>query len=54
VKAFLATSVLVATFYGEHERHEPSFALFLRHKKRAHELPFGVSALQDYGVGWGS
>jgi len=34
VKAFLDTSVLVATFYGEHEHHEPSFALFLRNKKQ--------------------
>jgi len=34
VKAFLDTSVLVATFYGEHEHHEPSFALFLHHKKQ--------------------
>jgi len=33
VKAFLDTSVLVATFYGEHEHHEPSFALFLQQKK---------------------
>jgi predicted nucleic acid-binding protein len=34
VKAFLDTSVLVATFYGEHEHHEPSFALFLEQKKQ--------------------
>jgi predicted nucleic acid-binding protein len=33
VKAFLDTSVLVATFYGEHEHHEPSFDLFLQQKK---------------------
>lgn len=33
VKAFLDTSVLVATFYGEHEYHEPSFELFLQQKK---------------------
>ena len=30
--AFLDTSVLIATFYGEHEHHEPSFALFLQQK----------------------
>ena len=30
---FLDTSVLVATFYGEHEHHEPSLALFLRQQK---------------------
>lgn len=33
MNAFLDTSVLVATFYGEHEHHEPSFALFLQQKK---------------------
>ena len=33
MKAFLDTSVLVATFYGEHQHHEPSFALFVRQKK---------------------
>lgn len=33
MKAFLDTSVLVATFYGEHEHHEPSFDLFSRQKK---------------------
>jgi predicted nucleic acid-binding protein len=30
VREFLDTSVLVATFYGDHEHHEASFALFLR------------------------
>lgn len=34
MKAFLDTSVLVPAFYGEHQHHEPSFALFLRHKKQ--------------------
>ena len=33
MKAFLDTSVLVATFYGEHQHHESSFALFVRQKK---------------------
>jgi len=33
VNVFLDTSVLVATFYGEHEHHEPSFSLFLQQKK---------------------
>jgi len=33
VKAFLDTSVLVATFYGDHEHHEPSIDVFLRYKK---------------------
>jgi predicted nucleic acid-binding protein len=34
VKVFLDTSVLVATFYGEHQQHDLSFALFLRHKRQ--------------------
>jgi predicted nucleic acid-binding protein len=33
MKSFLDTSVLVATFYGDHEHHEPSIDLFLRHGK---------------------
>jgi predicted nucleic acid-binding protein len=33
VKSFLDTSVLVATFYGEHEHHEPSFSLFSQQRK---------------------
>ena len=33
MKAFLDTSVLVATFYGDHEHHAPSIDLFLRHRK---------------------
>jgi predicted nucleic acid-binding protein len=28
--AFLDTSVLVATFYGDHERHDASFKVFLQ------------------------
>jgi predicted nucleic acid-binding protein len=44
VKAFLDTSVLVATFYAHHQFHQASLALFLRFKKRdaccgAHSLP---------------
>ena len=34
MKPFLDTSVLVATFYGDHEHHEPSLTLFLRQKKQ--------------------
>ena len=33
MKAFLDTSVLVATFYGDHEHHPSSIDLFLRYKK---------------------
>jgi predicted nucleic acid-binding protein len=33
LKAFLDTSVLVATFYADHEHHEPSIELFLRYPK---------------------
>jgi predicted nucleic acid-binding protein len=29
MRAFLETSVLVATFYGDHEHHERSFELFV-------------------------
>jgi len=35
VKAFLDTSVLVATFYADHEHHAPSIDLFLRFGKSA-------------------
>jgi len=33
VKAFLDTSVLVATFYGGHEHHKPSLELFVNQEK---------------------
>jgi predicted nucleic acid-binding protein len=33
MKAFLDTSVLVATFYGDHQHHEASKNLFLRFDK---------------------
>jgi predicted nucleic acid-binding protein len=34
VKAFLDTSVLVATFYGDHEHHAPSLDLFVRFRRK--------------------
>ena len=34
MKAFLDTSVLVATFYADHEHHSPSIDLFLRYGKK--------------------
>ncbi|MEK7406674.1 MAG: PIN domain-containing protein [Acidobacteriota bacterium] len=34
MKAFLDTSVLVATFYGDHEHHGPSLDVFLRFGKK--------------------
>ena len=34
MKAFLDTSVLVATFYADHEHHLPSIELFLRFGKK--------------------
>lgn len=34
MKALLDTSVLVATFYADHEHHAPSIDLFLRFKKK--------------------
>jgi predicted nucleic acid-binding protein len=50
VKAFLDTSVLVATFYGDHEHHDESIGLFLRFGKRdaccaAHSLAEVYSVL---------
>jgi predicted nucleic acid-binding protein len=33
VISFLDTSVLVATFYGDHEHHDPSFNLFSQQRK---------------------
>jgi len=50
VKAFLDTSVLVATFYAEHENHLPSVDLFLRFEKKdvccgAHSLAEVYSTL---------
>ena len=33
MKAFLDTSVLIATFYAHHQFHQPSIDLFLRFKK---------------------
>ena len=35
MKAFLDTSVLVATFYGDDERHESSFELFTSLNKKS-------------------
>lgn len=35
MKAFLDTSVLVATFYGDHEHHGPSLRLFAELKKQS-------------------
>jgi predicted nucleic acid-binding protein len=34
VKAFLDTSVLIATFYADHQHHPPSIDVFLRFKKK--------------------
>jgi predicted nucleic acid-binding protein len=34
VKAFLDTSVLVATFYADHEHHLPSIDLFVRFERK--------------------
>ena len=50
MKAFLDTSVLVATFYTDHEQHEPSIDLFLRFGKKqsccgAHSLAEVYSVL---------
>ncbi|MFN0304756.1 MAG: type II toxin-antitoxin system VapC family toxin [Burkholderiales bacterium] len=50
MKAFLDTSVLVATFYADHEHHSPSIDLFLRFGKKdaccgAHSLAEGCATL---------
>ena len=50
MKAFLDTSVLVATFYADHDDHEPSINLFLRYDKSdvccaAHSLAEVFSSL---------
>jgi predicted nucleic acid-binding protein len=45
VKAFLDTSVLVATFYGDHEYHHPSIELFLRYEKR--DVSCGAHSLAE-------
>ena len=50
MKAFLDTSVLVATFLGDHEHHVPSLNLFVRHGKQntccgAHSLAEVYSTL---------
>lgn len=50
MKAFLDTSVLIATFYAHHQLHQPSMGLFLRFKKNdvccgAHSLAEIYSSL---------
>jgi predicted nucleic acid-binding protein len=45
VKAFLDSSVLVATFYAHHEFHAPSIDLFLRFRK--HEACCGAHSLAE-------
>lgn len=45
MKAFLDTSVLVATFYEDHEHHPPSIDLFLRFRKK--EVCCGAHSLAE-------
>jgi predicted nucleic acid-binding protein len=50
MKAFLDTSVLIATFYAHHQFYQPSITLFLRFKKKevccaAHSLAEVYSSL---------
>jgi predicted nucleic acid-binding protein len=57
MKAFLDTSVLIATFYGDHEHHEPSLDLFLRFNKTdvgcaAHSLAEVYASLTGMPVKW--
>ena len=57
MKALLDTSVLVASFYGDHELHQPSLDLFLRFDKRdvccgAHSLAEVYSSLTGMPGKW--
>ena len=45
MKAFLDTSVLIATFYADHEHHPPSIDLFLRFGKK--DACCGVHSLAE-------
>jgi predicted nucleic acid-binding protein len=45
VRAFLDTSVLVATFYADHEHHESSIELFLKYEKS--EVCCGAHSLAE-------
>jgi predicted nucleic acid-binding protein len=45
MKAFLDTSVLVAAFYGDHQNHDASAALFRRFARRG--LSCGVHSLAE-------
>lgn len=54
MKAFLDTSVLIATFYAHHQFHPPSIELFLRYKKNdvscgAHSLTEVYASLTGRG-----
>lgn len=49
MRAFLDTSVLVATFYADHEHHEDSFALF-RRQTRADSCTAAHCLLELYAV----
>jgi predicted nucleic acid-binding protein len=45
MKAFLDTSVLVAAFLGDHERHQPSIDALLRYEKE--EVCCGIHSLAE-------
>jgi predicted nucleic acid-binding protein len=45
MKAFLDTSVLIATFYAHHQFHQASIALFLRSKR--HDACVGAHSLAE-------
>ena len=49
MKAFLDTSVLVATFYGDHQHHERSFELFVGLNKKTGFVA-GHSLAETYSV----
>ena len=45
MKAFLDTTVFVATFYADHQHHHPSLELFLRYEKR--DVACGAHSLAE-------
>ena len=45
MRAFFDTSVLIATFYANHQFHQPSIDLFLRFKK--HDASCGAHSLAE-------
>ena len=45
MKAFLDTTVFIATFYADHQHHHPSLELFLRYEKQ--DVACGAHSLAE-------